>query len=59
MDVKTVPVKMSAKQASLLLEAIHSGASDSYPVDDWNQLQDIVRQIETVSLRVSIFYGEY
>ncbi len=56
---KSVPVKMTSTQASLLLEALRTSTNISYALTDWEQLQDIKKQIETVPRRVSLFYGEY
>jgi hypothetical protein len=53
---KTVPVKMTSTQASLLLEALRTSTNSSYKIADWEQLQDIKKQIETVSRRVELFY---
>ena len=58
MDVKAVPVKMTSTQAAILLEALRTTTNISYPIDKWEQLQDIKKQIETVSRRVAIFYEE-
>ena len=55
---KTVPVKMTSTQASLLLEALRTSINASYALDDWEQLQDIKKQIETVPRRVVLFYGD-
>ena len=55
---KTVPVKMTSTQASLLLEALRASTNASYAMADWEQLQDIKKQIETVPRRVAIFYGD-
>ena len=56
---KSVPVKMTSTQASLLLEALRTSTNSSYKVADWEQLQDIKKQIETVPRRVAAFYAEY
>jgi hypothetical protein len=53
---KTVPVKMTSTQAAILLEALKTSTNISYPIDKWEQLQDIKKQIETVPKRVAIFY---
>lgn len=58
MDVKTVPVKMTSTQAAILLEALRTTTNISYPIDRWEQLQDIKQQIENVSRRVAIFYED-
>jgi len=57
MDVKTVPVKMTTKQASLLLEVVRTDTQE-HSVDDWYVLQDIIKQIEMVPRRVTLYYEE-
>ena len=55
---KAVPVKMTAKQSELILEAIAQGQQQSYNVEDWQQLQDILKQVKTVPQRIELFYEE-